>query len=115
MSRAFYLSPMNSPISHLVDVLEKVSDAAQTFDLELKGNESATRAALIDPMLRALGWDVANPGRVLVEKTQTVQKKSSGLITLCYKTAILKLLLRRKNWVAISKKSFCNWLITHSA
>ena len=67
---------MNSPISHLTEVLQKVKDSARTFEPQLKGNESATRAALVDPVLRALGWDIGNPGRVLVEKTQTVQKKS---------------------------------------
>ncbi len=67
---------MNSPISHLTEVLQKVKNSAQTFEFQLKGNESATRAALVDPVLRALGWDIADPGRVLVEKTQTVQKKS---------------------------------------
>ncbi|HEX9996190.1 MAG TPA: hypothetical protein VGB45_03535 [Abditibacterium sp.] len=66
---------MNSPISHLTEILQKVKESAQTFDSQLKVSESATRAALIDPVLRALGWDIANPGRVLVEKTQTVEKK----------------------------------------
>ncbi len=74
-SRAFY-SSMNSPIAHLTDVLQTVRDSAQTFASQLQGSEAATRAALIDPVLRALGWDIANPNRVLVEKTQTVQGKS---------------------------------------
>ena len=33
----------------------------------LKGNETRTRQSLIDPMLRALGWDVENPDSVQVE------------------------------------------------
>ena len=73
-SRPFYLT-MNSPISHLTEVLQKVRDSGQTFSAQLKGSEAATRAALIDPVLRALGWDVADPSRVLVEKTQTVGGK----------------------------------------
>ena len=67
---------MNSPIAHLTQVLQKVRESAQTYSVQLKSNEAATRAALIDPVLRSLGWDVADPSRVLVEKTQTVQGKS---------------------------------------
>ena len=67
---------MNSPIDHLTAVLQTIRDSARTFAPQLKGSEAATRAALVDPVLRALGWDVANPSRVLVEKTQTVQGKS---------------------------------------
>lgn len=66
---------MNSPISHLTEVLQKVRDSGQNFSAQLKGNEAATRAALVDPVLRALGWDIADPSRVLVEKTQTVGGK----------------------------------------
>ncbi len=43
----------------------------------MKNSEAATRAALIDPILRALGWDIANPARVLVENTKTVDKKGT--------------------------------------
>jgi hypothetical protein len=34
----------------------------------LENNESATRAALIDPILRKLGWDISDPIMVEVEK-----------------------------------------------
>ena len=97
---------MNSPISHLVDVLEKVSDAAQTFGLELKGNESATRAALIDPVLRALGWDVANPGRVLVEKTQTVQKKALRVDYALLQDSNIKIVVEAKKLGGNLKEEF---------
>lgn len=66
---------MNSPISHLTEVLQKVKESALSFELQLKSSEAATRAALVDPILRALGWDIANPARVLVESTKTVSKK----------------------------------------
>ena len=64
---------MNSPIALLTDVLQTVLSASQSYRAQLQGNEAATRAALIDPVLRVLGWDIANPARVLVEKTQTVK------------------------------------------
>ncbi len=37
------------------------------FRANLQGNEVQTRATLIDPMLRALGWDVGNPDEVALE------------------------------------------------
>ncbi|MGI4760500.1 MAG: hypothetical protein ACRYF0_07335 [Janthinobacterium lividum] len=38
-------------------------------------NEAATRAVLIDPVLRALGWDTTN--LLLVEPERTVENKQS--------------------------------------
>jgi len=58
-----------SPLSNLSDVLSQVKDAAKHYQETLTRNEAATRAALIDPVLRALGWDTANTNMVEVEKT----------------------------------------------
>lgn len=113
MSRAFLLLKMNSPISHLVDVLEKVRDSAQTFDFALKGNEAATRAALIDPVLRALGWDVANPERVLVEKTQTVQKKCLRVDYALMHDGSIKIIVEAKKLGGNLKEEFLQ-LVTYS-
>jgi hypothetical protein len=64
---------MDSPIFRLTQVLEQVRATAQEYKEVLPRSEAATRAALIDPVLRALGWDVADPRRVEVEKTQNIQ------------------------------------------
>ncbi len=58
-----------SPLSNLCEVLLQVKEAASLYSATLQTNEASTRAALIDPILRALGWDTANPQMVEVEKT----------------------------------------------
>lgn len=60
---------INSPLSDLREVLNQVLTSANNYGSTLKGNEAATRAVLIDPVLRALGWDTANSFMVEVEKT----------------------------------------------
>ncbi|MBA2616819.1 MAG: hypothetical protein H0U91_01445 [Rubrobacter sp.] len=42
-------------------------ESAISYGPTLRKNEAATRAVLVDPVLRALGWDVANPFKVEVE------------------------------------------------
>lgn len=61
---------IQSPLSNLREVLSQVQKAAAAYQQVLKSNEDATRAALVDPVLRALGWDIGNPNMVEIEKTQ---------------------------------------------
>ena len=58
-----------SPLASLVAILNQVGQIAQQNQQLLTKNEAATRAALIDPVLRALGWDTANVRMVEPEKT----------------------------------------------
>jgi predicted type IV restriction endonuclease len=60
---------IKSPLSNLSEVLRQVNTAGQLYQATLAVNEAATRAVLIDPILRALGWDTANTHMVEVEKT----------------------------------------------
>jgi predicted type IV restriction endonuclease len=62
---------IQSPLSNLCEVLKQVTDSAKRYQTTLKKNEAATRAVLIDPVLRALGWDTANTYMVEVEKSLT--------------------------------------------
>jgi len=64
---------IQSPLSNLRDVLIQVREAAKTQQNQktLQSNEDATRAALIDPVLHALGWRTAEVSMVEVEKTMT--------------------------------------------
>lgn len=59
----------SSPIVAIYHVLQQVKSTAHTNAGIFRKNEAATRAALIDPILRALGWDTANVQMVEPEKT----------------------------------------------
>lgn len=58
-----------SPLRDLCDVLIQIQESANQYQSTLAKNEAATRAVLVDPVLRALGWDTANTNMVEVEKT----------------------------------------------
>lgn len=60
---------VKSPISNLRDVLAQVREIGVTYRTQLSSNEAGTRLALIDPILTALGWNLANPLMVVVENT----------------------------------------------
>ena len=51
----------------LVDAIETVKRRITEHGASLRENETRTRVALIDPILRALGWDVSDPGLVTLE------------------------------------------------
>lgn len=62
---------------HAGDVIVWLDDLARLFaglrsrateyGTELRRNEALTRAALIDPVLVQLGWDVHDPGQMIPE------------------------------------------------
>jgi predicted type IV restriction endonuclease len=55
------------PLDDLVQVIETIQQRIRDHGDSLRQNETRTRMALIDPLLQALGWDVADPGLVLAE------------------------------------------------
>ena len=59
---------IRSPLANFTNVLGQIRDSADLYEGTLRVNESSTRAVLIDPVLRTLGWDTANPFMVEVEK-----------------------------------------------
>jgi len=67
--------PTPSPLATLVATLTSVCHQAAQNHALLSKNEAATRAALIDPVLRALGWDTADVR--MVEPERTVENKQS--------------------------------------
>ncbi len=54
-------------MEEILKVIEKVKERAEKFRDTLSHNEFATRYALIDPLLRALGWDTEDPSKVVPE------------------------------------------------
>ncbi|MXW29868.1 MAG: hypothetical protein F4X54_06715 [Chloroflexi bacterium] len=54
-------------LNDLVTTINGLRDQIATYRPELSKNEYRTRTVLIDPLLKALGWDVTDPGSVTVE------------------------------------------------
>lgn len=64
-----------SPLATICQVIQKVCATAAANASLFHNNEAATRAALIDPLLRALGWDTSDVR--MVEPERTVANKQS--------------------------------------
>ena len=67
---------MESPLTNLGKLLENVRYSASSYAERLSSNEAVTRAVPIDPVLRALGWDTANPTKVEVERSVRVGRQT---------------------------------------
>lgn len=65
----------SSPLAAIYHVIQQVRETATANASIFQKNEAATRAGLIDPLLRALGWDTANVQ--LVEPERMVENKQS--------------------------------------
>ena len=55
------------PLEDLLETIETLRERTQAHGTALGGNETQTRYALIDPLLRALGWDTDDPSQVVPE------------------------------------------------
>ena len=68
------------PLDDLVSVIETLQQRIKDHGDSLRQNETRTRMALIDPLLRALGWDVADPGVVTPEYDVSGQRADYALL-----------------------------------
>jgi hypothetical protein len=59
---------IDSPIGNLIKTIKQVVEASTRYESKLLKNEAATRATLIDPIIRSLGWDTSNPDLVEFER-----------------------------------------------
>ena len=55
------------PLEQLVQVIERLRERIQRHRALLTQNEALTRYVLVDPLLRALGWDTEDPNQVRPE------------------------------------------------
>ena len=55
------------PLESLLELVETLQKRIDEHGAALRQSEALTRAALIDPLLRELGWDTANPALVIPE------------------------------------------------
>jgi hypothetical protein len=71
---------INSPIGNLIETLKQIRETALVNQSKLSKSEASTRSAIIDPILRALGWDTANPRMIEFEKTFTQSRVDYALL-----------------------------------
>lgn len=55
------------PLENLLILIEKLRERIDTHGDALRQSEALTRYALIDPLLRELGWDTEDPDVVMPE------------------------------------------------
>ena len=68
-------------LDDLVAVIETLKERIQIHGASLRENEYRTRLALIDPLLRVLGWDVSDPAMVTPEYDLSGQKADYALLS----------------------------------
>ena len=51
----------------MVDCIKSLQERIRAYEATLRENETRTRMALIDPLLKALGWNIGDPGMVTPE------------------------------------------------
>ncbi|MEM2000671.1 MAG: hypothetical protein QXO30_06515, partial [Candidatus Caldarchaeum sp.] len=56
-------------LRELIDLVETLKSRIKKHHDELQKNETLTRYVLVDPLLRALGWDTENPELLVPEMT----------------------------------------------
>jgi len=59
-----------STLDNLLETFKKLRERIERYRNLLEKNEMLTRYVLIDPLLRALGWDIENPEQVRPEERQ---------------------------------------------
>ncbi len=67
-------------LDDLVGVIETLKERIATHGAALRENETRTRMALIDPLLKALGWDTSDPAMVLPEYDVSGRKADYALL-----------------------------------
>ncbi|MDW8029908.1 MAG: type I restriction endonuclease, partial [Armatimonadota bacterium] len=63
----------------LLETIEKAQERIEKYRDQLCQNEMLTRYALIDPILRALGWDTEDPEQVVPEVSTPQGRPDYGL------------------------------------
>ena len=64
------------PIADLLELVVQLKGRIESHGPALRQNEALTRYALIDPLLRALGWDTEDPAVVIPEYAAGKGKKA---------------------------------------
>jgi hypothetical protein len=67
-------------INDILELIEKLKDKINKYKNEFSGNEFLVRYSLIDPFLRALGWDTEDPGQVIPEYSTPAGRADYALL-----------------------------------
>ena len=65
-------------LDDLYQVIEKLRERITIHGVQLRQSEALTRSALVDPLLRVLGWDTESPTLVMPEYKVTKVDGGSG-------------------------------------
>ena len=68
------------PTAEAIDDRRKLLRRLKRQHYEVNWNEHQTRYALIDPILKALGWDISNPMQVTIEASNSSGDKADYLL-----------------------------------
>ncbi len=68
------------PLESLLRLVETLRARIEAHGADLRGSEALTRYALIDPLLRELGWDTADPSLVMPEYTSGAGRVDYALL-----------------------------------
>ena len=68
------------PLESLLKLVETLRDRIDEHGNTLRQSEALTRYALIDPLLRELGWDTADPALVIPEYRSGVGSSDYALL-----------------------------------
>ena len=69
------------PLESLLELVEQLQRRIDTHGDALRQSEALTRYALIDPLLRELGWDTADPSQVVAEYKSDVGSADYALLS----------------------------------
>lgn len=67
-------------LQELVSLVDRLKKRIQDYQKELQSSEALTRYVLIDPLLRALGWDTENPELVRPEVSTQAGRPDYALL-----------------------------------
>ena len=94
-----------SDIDSLIEVFNKLEQVKDKYGSYLNESELLTRYVLIDPLLRALGWDTENPRKVWVEHKVTQGRKKRADYVLFGREGIVALIEAKKYGTCDKRKA----------
>ncbi len=95
------MNTVRSDVDNLIEVIGTIQKhmGNDKYRHDLLGNELLTRYVLIDPLLRALGWDTENPKEVWVEyRVTSKRRKRADYVLFRGKEAVALIEAKKFGW-----------------